>query len=80
MANSSRWLVHSLASYYGLRTWSVTVGNPPRREAYVGINLPRPSKQTGAKPSNAVSAAATSDRGPKAKPGGALPRPIWVSV
>jgi hypothetical protein len=32
-----RWLVHSIATYYGLRTWSVTVGNPARREAYVGI-------------------------------------------
>ena len=32
-----RWLVHSIASYYGLRTWSVTVGDPARREAYVGI-------------------------------------------
>ena len=47
-----RWLVHSIATYYGLRTWSVTVGDPARREAYVGISpqevrpaspiLPRP--------------------------------------
>ena len=34
---SRRWLVHSIASYYGLRTWSITVGDPARREAYVGI-------------------------------------------
>lgn len=33
-----RWLVHSIGAYYGLRTWSVTVGDPARREAYVGIN------------------------------------------
>ena len=33
-----RWLVHSIATYYGLRTWSVTVGDPARREAYVGIS------------------------------------------
>lgn len=34
-----RYLVHTLASYYGLRTWSVTVdGNPARKEAYVGIH------------------------------------------
>lgn len=33
-----RWLVHSIASYYGLKTWSVTVGDPARREAYVGID------------------------------------------
>ncbi|KAF2091923.1 hypothetical protein K490DRAFT_31991 [Saccharata proteae CBS 121410] len=32
-----RWLVHEVAKYYGLRTWSVTVGDPARREAYVGI-------------------------------------------
>ena len=32
-----RWLVHSIATYYDLRTWSVTVGDPARREAYVGI-------------------------------------------
>ncbi|KAF2151027.1 hypothetical protein K461DRAFT_269322 [Myriangium duriaei CBS 260.36] len=47
-----RWLVHSIADYYGLDTWSVTTGNPARREAYVGlkagpgasdgIELPRP--------------------------------------
>ena len=34
---SRRWLVHNIATYYGLRTWSVTVGDPARREAYVGI-------------------------------------------
>lgn len=32
-----RWLVHSIAAYYGLSSRSVTVGNPARREAYVGI-------------------------------------------
>lgn len=32
-----RWLVHSIATYYGLETWSVTTGSPPRREAYVGL-------------------------------------------
>jgi len=37
-ASFARWLVHSLGDYYGLRTWSVTVGNPARREAYVGIH------------------------------------------
>ncbi|MCJ1366062.1 hypothetical protein MMC16_005187 [Acarospora aff. strigata] len=37
-ASFGRWLVHSIASYYGLRTWSVTVGDPARREAYVGID------------------------------------------
>ncbi|KAF1808439.1 hypothetical protein P152DRAFT_497875 [Eremomyces bilateralis CBS 781.70] len=36
-ASFGRWLVHSIGSYYGLRTWSVTVGDPARREAYVGI-------------------------------------------
>ena len=34
---SSRWLVHSIATYYGLSSRSITVGDPARREAYVGI-------------------------------------------
>jgi hypothetical protein len=46
-----RWLVHSIATYYGLETWSITKGSPARREAYVGLKhkaapafeeLPRP--------------------------------------
>lgn len=53
-AGFARWLVHSLAEYYGLSSRSVTVGMPPntKREAYVGIKrmdveklgntLPRP--------------------------------------
>ncbi|KAL5385593.1 hypothetical protein DPSP01_004706 [Paraphaeosphaeria sporulosa] len=32
-----RWLVHHIGVYYGLKTWSVTVGDPARREAYVGL-------------------------------------------
>ena len=32
-----RYLVHSIAQYYGLKTWSVTKGDPARREAYVGL-------------------------------------------
>ncbi|CAI7572269.1 unnamed protein product [Penicillium manginii] len=42
-----RWLVHSIASYYGLHTWSVTVGEPARREAYVGFRPPVPGTRTG---------------------------------
>ncbi|KAK5700376.1 hypothetical protein LTR17_022984 [Elasticomyces elasticus] len=42
-----RYLVHSIAAYYGLQTWSVTKGDPARREAYVGLkvdpNTRRPS-------------------------------------
>ncbi|KAL8947871.1 MAG: hypothetical protein Q9222_005885 [Ikaeria aurantiellina] len=51
-ASFGRWLVHSIATYYDLNTWSVTVGHPARREAYVGLKsgktiptaraLPRP--------------------------------------
>ncbi|KAI5236995.1 hypothetical protein E4T43_08220 [Aureobasidium subglaciale] len=46
-----RWLVHSIATYYGLETWSVTKDSPARREAYIGLKhkaapafseLPRP--------------------------------------
>jgi len=32
-----RWLVHSIAAYYGLETWSITTGDPARREAYIGL-------------------------------------------
>ena len=32
-----RYLVHSIAQYYGLKTWSITTGDPARREAYVGL-------------------------------------------
>ncbi|KAJ4360432.1 uncharacterized protein N0V89_000994 [Didymosphaeria variabile] len=35
--NFGRWLVHHIGVYYGLKTWSVTVGDPARREAYVGL-------------------------------------------
>ncbi|TAQ91613.1 hypothetical protein B7494_g123 [Chlorociboria aeruginascens] len=36
-ASFGRWLVHEIAAYYGLSSRSITVGNPARREAYVGI-------------------------------------------
>jgi len=36
-ASFGRWLVHSIATYYGLTSRSITVGDPARREAYVGI-------------------------------------------
>ncbi|MCJ1455783.1 hypothetical protein MMC28_006139 [Mycoblastus sanguinarius] len=49
-ASFGRWLVHSLATYYGLRTWSVTVGDPARREAYVGI----PPEQGSGRPPSPV--------------------------
>lgn len=42
--------MHSIASYYGLRTWSITVGDPARREAYVGI----PPQQTKGRISSPV--------------------------
>ncbi|KAM5468197.1 hypothetical protein MauCBS54593_004938 [Microsporum audouinii] len=68
-AGFGRWLVHSLASYYGLRTWSVTVGNPPRREAYVGIDEFSQNLLLAA-------GGRLSDN----KPDGILPRPLWVSM
>lgn len=49
-ASFGRWLVHSIASYYGLRTWSITIGDPARREAYVGI----PPKQSSGRPASPV--------------------------
>ncbi|KAL8967059.1 MAG: hypothetical protein Q9183_003090 [Haloplaca sp. 2 TL-2023] len=41
-ASFGRWLVHSIATYYDLHTWSVTVGHPARREAYIGLKSGRP--------------------------------------
>ena len=64
-----RWLVHSIASYYGLKTWSVTVGDPARREAYVGINDDAKMKGFVSGPNALVSDA-----------GGLLPRPLWGLV
>ncbi|KAK5139737.1 hypothetical protein LTR04_003362 [Oleoguttula sp. CCFEE 6159] len=41
-ASFGRWLVHSIATYYNLKTWSITTGDPARREAYVGLkDLPK---------------------------------------
>jgi len=48
-----RWLVHSIGAYYGLRTWSITTGNPARREAYVGI--PQTSLKSGRRRSSVPS-------------------------
>lgn len=42
-----RWLVHHIGVYYGLTTWSVTVGTPARREAYIGI---KDAMRTGGRP------------------------------
>lgn len=36
-----RWLIHHIGVYYGLKTWSVTVGSPARREAYIGLKESR---------------------------------------
>ncbi len=36
-----RFLVHALGRYYDLDSWSVTVGDPAMREAYVRIKNER---------------------------------------
>ncbi|PGH34645.1 hypothetical protein GX50_02535 [[Emmonsia] crescens] len=90
-AGFGRWLVHSIASYYGLRTWSVTVGNPARREAYVGINHPlqakqkRPGSRSSTMPgNNNMSMTTAAGRyvatAARVKRDGILPQPLWVSV
>ncbi|KAL8783961.1 MAG: hypothetical protein Q9213_004291 [Squamulea squamosa] len=49
-ASFGRWLVHSIATYYDLHTWSVTTGHPARREAYVGLKSGRPVSPSGPLP------------------------------
>lgn len=56
-----RWLVHSIAAYYGLSSRSITVGDPARREAYVGFKSGDGKMRSGrrvAAPSAAAPAAA----------------------
>ncbi|EDN04338.1 conserved hypothetical protein [Histoplasma mississippiense (nom. inval.)] len=94
-AGFGRWLVHSLASYYGLRTWSVTVGNPARREAYVGINHPQPAKQQRQQQNHRDSLPSTMPgnnsspipavgrhvaKAARGQPDDILPQPLWVAV
>ena len=72
LTTDRRWLVHSIASYYGLHTWSVTVGEPARREAYVGFRPPTPDRR----------ALLSSSCRPEAmiQPGESLPQPLWAQV
>ena len=66
-----RYLVYNLASYYGLKTWSVTVdGDPVRREAYVGIHERREGWRSG---DTEGELCLTGIRGE-------LPRPLWGIV
>ncbi|KAE8350179.1 R3H-associated N-terminal domain-containing protein [Aspergillus coremiiformis] len=74
-AGFGRWLVHSIASYYGLHTWSVTVGEPARREAYVGFYPPAPGSHTGL-----VTQPTSCHQEAMIKPGDALPQPLWAQV
>ncbi|KAL4803950.1 R3H-associated N-terminal domain-containing protein [Aspergillus unguis] len=71
-----RWLVHSIASYYGLHTWSITVGSPARREAYVGFYPPAAGRRADllSHPSKSCREEVT------IKPGEKLPRPLWSQV
>lgn len=72
--STSRWLVHSIASYYGLHTWSVTVGEPARREAYVGFRLPVPGSRAG------LVTHPTCRAEELIKPGEELPQPLYAQV
>ncbi|KAJ5659201.1 hypothetical protein N7507_005652 [Penicillium longicatenatum] len=68
-----RWLVHSIASYYGLYTWSVTVDSPARREAYVGVRPPGPSSRAGLITHPACQSELI-------QPGEELPQPLYAQV
>ncbi|ORY09508.1 R3H-associated N-terminal domain-domain-containing protein [Clohesyomyces aquaticus] len=60
-----RWLVHHIGTYYGLKTWSVTVdGNPARREAYIGLKDAK--MKSGRRRSSIIC--------------NPMPRPLWVVV
>lgn len=74
----SRWLVHSIASYYGLHTWSITVGEPARREAYVGFHMPAPGSRPGL--TTHVSVPSNAQQGAMIKPGDDLPKPLWAQI
>lgn len=67
-ASFGRWLVHSIASYYNLRTWSRTIGDPARREAYVGIPEAMLRTRAGGAITDATETAID------------LPRPLYVLV
>lgn len=67
-ASFGRWLVHSIASYYHLHTWSRTIGDPARRLAYVGI----PEAKARPPTNPAADHPGTLADG--------LPRPLWVMV
>ncbi|KKK13118.1 hypothetical protein P175DRAFT_0439225 [Aspergillus ochraceoroseus IBT 24754] len=75
-AGFGRWLVHSIASYYGLHTWSVTVGEPARREAYVGFYPPAPRPGAGLLSHLPV----TCRQEAMFQPGEELPNPLWSQV
>ncbi|RDH27132.1 R3H-associated N-terminal domain-domain-containing protein [Aspergillus welwitschiae] len=77
-AGFGRWLVHSIASYYGLHTWSVTVGEPARREAYVGFYPPAPSSRAGPISPPAGSKACRQEA--MIQPGDELPQPLWMQL
>ncbi|KAL1847586.1 hypothetical protein Plec18170_008483 [Paecilomyces lecythidis] len=78
-AGFGRWLVHSIASYYGLHTWSVTMGNPSRRAAFVGF-YPPPRSTQGEQVSLPPVSMAASRRAVTIKPGEPLPQPLWVQI
>ncbi|KAH8690896.1 R3H-associated N-terminal domain-containing protein [Talaromyces proteolyticus] len=71
-----RWLVHSIATYYGLYTWSVTAGNPARRKAYVGLHPPSTKEQISFPSGQPVACGASLS----IKPGEPLPKPLWGQV
>jgi len=74
-----RWLVYSIASYYGLYSWSITVGHPARREAYVGFHQPAPGSRDGQ--ISFLQGSALGGRGGlKFEPGEPLPKPLWGQI
>ncbi|KAL5333183.1 R3H-associated N-terminal domain-containing protein [Aspergillus crustosus] len=75
-AGFGRWLVHSIASYYGLHTWSITVGSPARREAYVGFHPPSSGIRAGMLSYPGLSCRQEA----MIQPGEKLPRSLWSQI
>lgn len=72
-ATFGRWLVHSIAKYYGLHSWSVTVGeSPAKRIAYVGMIEGQKLNQKKSRRASKGEATVEADC--------VMPKPLWLML